>query len=35
MITINFVGLLVTIIVGVIVGQLIIFLIEKRKNGSK
>lgn len=35
MITISFVGLLVAIVAGTIVGQLIIFLIEKRRHGSK
>jgi|GEM_PF-1441680 len=35
MITISFVGLLVAIVAGAIVGQLIISLIEKRQHGSK
>lgn len=35
MITISFVGLLVVIVAGTIVGQLIISLIEKRQHGSK
>ena len=35
MITISIAGLLVAIVVGTIVGQLIISLIEKRQHGSK
>lgn len=35
MITISFVGLLGAIVAGAVVGQLIIFLIEKRRNGCK
>ncbi len=35
MITISFVGLLVAIVAGTVVGQLIIALIEKRWHGSK